>query len=347
LKKRLIAMILTSILLLGVVGCAGQNKTASTTAPKTEQKSVRIGFPGTKAVLNGLEGIAQDQRYFDEELEKIGYKVEYVPFAAAGPAVNEALATKNIDFAAYGDFPGVVIKSKGIGVSPIALTSNYWNVTLAVKAGSPIKSVAKLKGKKVAYTKGTIIHKYLVELLQQNNMTEKDIQSINVSTTDATNTLLSGNVDALVFVDSTIAPLLASGELKEIASTRNDEKLRAQGVMIGRDDFLKDNPKVPSALVKALVRSKDFIAKNPQEALKIWEKSGLTQDSLKLLYGSDTSRYASYFPISFSQSSIDRLNILKQFLLEQKIIQKDVDITAYVNNEYYKAWLAQGLVKEN
>lgn len=344
-KKRLLAIILTGILLFGVVGCARQNKTTTTSGPDAELKTVRIGFPGTKAVLSGLEGVAQDQKYFDEELGKIGYKVEYVPFAAAGPAVNEALATKNIDFAAYGDFPGVVIKSKGIGVSPIALTSNYSNVTLAVKAGSPIKSVAELKGKKVAYTKGTIIHKYLVELLQQNNMTEKDIQSINVSTTDATNTLLSGNVDALVFVDSTIAPLLASGELKEITSTRNDEKLRAQMVLIGRDDFLKDNPQVSAALVKALIRSKDFIAKNPEDALKIWEKSGLTQASLKLLYGSDTSKYASYFPISFSQSSTDRLNTLKQFLLEQKIIQTDINITAYVNNEYYKAWLAQGLVK--
>lgn len=344
-KKKLVAIILTSILLLGIVGCAGRNKTASTTAPTTEQKSVRIGFPGTKAVMSGLEGVAQDQKYFDEELAKIGYKVEYVPFAAAGPAVNEALATKNIDFAAYGDFPGVVVKSKGIGVSPIALTSSYWNVTLAVKAGSPIKSVAELKGKKVAYTKGTIIHKYLLELLKKNNMSEKDIQSINVSTTDATNTLLSGNVDALVFVDSTVAPLLASGELKEIASTRNDEKLQAQAVFIGRDDFLKDNPQVPAALVKALVRAKKLIADNPQEALKIWEKTGLNQNSLKVLYGSDTSKYASYFPITFSQSSIDRLNTLKQFLLEQKIIQKDVDITAYVNNDYYKSWQAQSLVK--
>ena len=100
-------------LIFSLVGCA---KTGRTSADKPQElKVVKLGFPGSANFMGSIAGIAQDKKFFEEELQKIGYKIEYVPFAA-GPAVNEALATKKIDLAIYADFPGLVLKSKDIGI---------------------------------------------------------------------------------------------------------------------------------------------------------------------------------------------------------------------------------------
>lgn len=337
--KKIISLLLLLAFVGVLVGCSSSKaKETATSEPvkTTEVKTIRLGFPGNKNTLTGVAGIAQENKYFDEELAKIGYKIEYVPFAAAGPAVNEALATKKIDFAIYADFPGLVLKSKKVGISLLGITDNHTNSTLLVKQDSPIKAVKDLKGKKVAFTKGTFMQKNFLELLAQNGLTEKDVQVINVVTTDAASALLSGNIDALVYVDSIIIPLLVDKSAREIDSTRRHPEIRAQSVFVGVDSFVEQNPEAPVAILKALLRARDFVKSNPEESLKIWTKTGLSEAGLKILYGTDTSLYSNYFPLEITQDSINKLTGTKNFLLKQKLIKSDYSIEEFANKTFYE-----------
>lgn len=332
-KTKFLSILLAAILLLSLAGCSNGQTPAGN---EVELKTVKLGFPGTANFIEGVAGIAQENKFIDEELEKIGYKVEYVPFAAAGPAVNEALAGKKIDLAIYADFPGLVLKSRGIDISLLAITDNYFNATLIVKNDSPIQTVKDLKGKKIALTKGTYLQKYFLELLELNGLTEKDVEIINVVTTDAVSALLNGNVDALIYVDSFVVPLLVNNTAKEIDSTRLHPQLRAQGVFVGVDSFIDENPDVPTAIIKALVRAKDFVKNNPEESLAIWTKTGLDLDGLNILYGTDTTQYNTYFPLEINQEAIDKLTSTKVFLFEQGLITDDFDIEAFANRTFYE-----------
>lgn len=349
-KKRIASIILSALLVLSFTAC-GRTGGNTPALPETEEgaaataqdnesreaiKIVKLGFPGTQNFLTGIAGIAQENKYFDEELQKIGYKMEYVPFAAAGPAVNEALAGKKIDLAIYADFPGLVLKSKDIDISLLAVTDNYTNATFLVRKDSPIQTVQDLKGKKVAFTKGTFMQKQFLDILKLNGLSEKEVQVVNVLTTDAASALLTGNVDALIYVDTIIVPILADQSAREIETTRNHPDFRAQSVFVGVNAYVEENPEVPVAILKALLRAKEFVASNPQDSLKIWTKTGLNEEALKIVYGTDSTKYESYFPVEISQDAIAKLTATKEFLLEQKLITNDFSVEEFTNNSFYE-----------
>ena len=323
--------IVVFLLLLAAAGCAGNDPGSAS----GELKTVKLGFPGAANFMDGLAGIAQEKGYFDDELEKIGYKIEYVPFAAAGPAVNEALAGKRIDLAIYADFPGVVLKSRNIDISLLGITDKFLNATTVVRADSPIQSVGELKGKKVALTRGTYLQKYFLEILALNGLTEKDVEIINVVTTDATAALLNGNVDALIYVDRFVIPLLVDQSVREIDSTRQHPDLRAQLVLVGVDSYINDNPDVPVAVITALIKARDFAKNNVEEAFEIWTKSGLDNDGLSILYGTDPEQFDEFFPIDIDQESMDKLAVTKSFLLDQGLITDDFDMAEFIDRSYY------------
>jgi sulfonate transport system substrate-binding protein len=327
-----ILIIAAVLLLFTVTGCSDSKPDSLS----EDLKTVKIGFPGAANFMGGVAGIAQEKGYFEEELEKIGYKIEYIPFAAAGPAVNEALAGKRIDLAIYADFPGLVLKSKDIDITLLGVTDKYFNATTIVQADSPIQSVQELKGKKIAFTKGTYMQKYFMEVLELNGLTEKDVEIINVVTTDATAALLNGNVDALIYVDSFVIPLLVNQSAREIDSTRQHPDLRAQLVFVGIDSFIKENPDVPVAVIKALLKAKNFAKNDINEAFEIWTKSGLDEEGLTILYGTDSEQFESFFPIEIDQESIDKLTVTKSFLLDQELITNDFDIKEFVDRSYYE-----------
>lgn len=121
------------ISLLTLVGCGNSSKTK-------DKKVLRIGYPGTQSALSGVAGIAQEKGYINSYLKELGYSVEYIGFPSAGPGVNEALASNEIDIAIYSDFPGILIESKGGDTSLIGITDNYTNSAIIVSNDSDISS---------------------------------------------------------------------------------------------------------------------------------------------------------------------------------------------------------------
>jgi len=77
-----------------------------------------------------------------------------------------------------------------------------------VPKGSPIKTVADLKGKRVAYNKGSNVQYFLVELLQKNGLQYGDVQSIFLPPPDARAAFEKGAVDAWIIWD----PFLAAAQ---------------------------------------------------------------------------------------------------------------------------------------
>lgn len=83
----------------------------------------QVGKGGVPYSNGGIAGLADQRKAIQKELEGHDIKVEWHYFKGAGPAVNEALANQQLDFATQGDLPAVVGKAGGLDTRLIAADS--------------------------------------------------------------------------------------------------------------------------------------------------------------------------------------------------------------------------------
>jgi sulfonate transport system substrate-binding protein len=141
-------------------------------------------------------------------LAPLGIKVEWTEFPG-GPQLLEALNVGSIDFGNTGEAPPVFAQAAGaplyyVGVEPPAPTGE----AILVPAGSPIKSVGDLKGKRVALNKGSNVHYLLVEALAAANLVPADIVPVYLTPADGRAAFEGGKVDAWAIWD----PFLAAAQ---------------------------------------------------------------------------------------------------------------------------------------
>ncbi|MFW2486956.1 ABC transporter substrate-binding protein [Clostridium chromiireducens] len=333
-KKKLLSMFLAATTVFMLVGCGNSKQSENTKSTEKVEKVVRIGFPGTQNFIGGVAGVAQEKKYIDDELSKAGYKVEYKPFAAAGPAVNEALTAKEVDIAIYADFPGILSKSKGVETSLIGIADNYITSAIIVKADSTISSVKDLKGKKIGFAKGTYMQKYLYQILDANGIAQSDVELIN--TTDFDSALYGGAIDALVVTDTQEAiQVLSKKTARTIDTSKNHPDITAQSVVIGNSKFLAENKEAAVALFKALKEAKTLMKENTGEAYDVLTKSGLDKEATKSLYGKDNGKF-DYVSLKVDDAAKKKINDSKKFMLDNNLISKDYDTDKWVDNSFYE-----------
>lgn len=334
-------VILGAILVATLVftGCGGTQTNSGTEASgtigtqKSEEKVVRIGSPttdGTQLVENA--GLAYKLGYLDEELEKVGYKAEYVGFAQGGTAINEAFALGQLDVAFVGDVPEVIAKSNGLDVELFANLNSEAEMGIVAGKESGLKTPKDLKGKKVVAAYGTVTHVYLNNLLEANGLSLNDVEVINDIANGGT-LVAAGNADAVVSTGFGVWQFSNSGVGDILATSQGDEDLSAQFFAIGRKSFLSENQDAAEAIIKALQRSKEFIEQNPEDAYDVLA----TEDAPKELYENVYPKESGFdkFDPQIQDEQIERLNKLGKFLLDNGIISKEIKAEEFVNDTYY------------
>ena len=351
---RFLTLALTAALTLSLLaGCQAQaassnsstaNSAASSTAASGKTlKPLNLGYPIAGVnFIGGVAGIAQDLGYLDEELNKVGYSLSYQGFTGAGPAVNEALASGKIDFALYADFPGLVIKSKGVDVQLLSIVNQVGHAGIVVTKDSPYQTIADLKGKKIAFPKGTFVQKYLLQALAAAGLKDTDVELVNM-TTDAESALLSGAVDAVAYTEGFIANI-AYGDAKGriISTSRENESWSGAMILIARTPYISENKEAGTAILKALLRAKAYAKANPEKVYALFAaKSKISIEQSKYLNNLDDNKF-DYFTLDVSSKGLAKLAANKQFLLDTKLIQSDFDINSWGSNIYFEQAMAQG-----
>ena len=230
-----VVMVLTLVLVL----------TASRLSATDRAKVVRIGYQKSGAFL-----LVKQDGSLEKKLAPLGYGVEWREFPS-GPPIVEAFNAGALDIAHSGDAPLIFAQSAGVpfvyfGVSAISPESSG----IVVPKDSPLKVLAELKGKKVAFAKGSSAH-YLVALaLEKAGLTFADIKPVYLQPPDARAAIQSGAVDAWAIWD----PFLAAAEIDAQArSLTVGMKLSPhREFYFGRREFVEGNPALVSALLDVL-----------------------------------------------------------------------------------------------
>ena len=208
-------------------------------------KIVRVGYQKSGALL-----LVKQDGSLEKKLAPLGYSVEWREFPS-GPPIVEAINAGALDVAHSGDAPLIFAQAAGVpfvyfGVSIPSPESSG----IVVPKDSPLQTLAELKGKKVAFAKGSSAH-YLVALaLEKAGLTFADIKPVYLQPPDARAALQSGAVDAWAVWD----PFLAAAEIDAQArSLTAGMKLSPhREFYFGRKEFVAANPALVSALLDVL-----------------------------------------------------------------------------------------------
>lgn len=163
---------------------------------------LRVGHQ--KGWLSVLKG----RGTLEKRLAPLGVKVAWTEFNA-GPVQLEALNVGSIDFGDVGEAPPIFAQAAGAPLVYAGATVPRPALeAVIVPQGSPIRSVADLKGKRVAYNKGSNVQYFLVKLLEKHGLKYGDVQSIFLAPADARAAFEKGAVDAWIIWD----PFLAAAQ---------------------------------------------------------------------------------------------------------------------------------------
>ena len=165
-------------------------------------RELRIGHQ--KGLLSLLKG----RGTLEKRLAPLGVSVKWTEFTA-GPVQLEALNVGSIDFGDVGEAPPIFAQAAGAPLAYVGATvPRPASEAVLVPKGSAIKTVADLKGKKIALNKGSNVHYFLVKLLEKQGLTYADVSPVFLPPSDARAAFEKGSVDAWVIWD----PFFAAAE---------------------------------------------------------------------------------------------------------------------------------------
>ncbi|MDP3139447.1 MAG: sulfonate ABC transporter substrate-binding protein [Burkholderiaceae bacterium] len=218
----------------------------------------------------------------EKRLAPLGFGVKWVEFPA-GPQLLEGLNVGAVDVGYVGEAPPIFAQAAGakfvyFGHDPAAPTAE----AILVTRDSPIKTVADLKGKKVALNKGSNVHYLLVKQLEKHGLKLTDITPVYLAPADGRAAFESKNVDAWVIWD----PFQAAAEKATGARVLADG---TPGVVsnyqyyLGERGFVTKNPAVIAALFEDSVAQGIWLKRNLRQAAEqIAPLQGLPVDVVEL-----------------------------------------------------------------
>src|SRR3954465_6332879 len=190
------------------------------------------------ATYNPVSILLKDKGLLEKEFAKDGIKVRWVQSAGSNKAL-EFLNAGSIDFGSTAGSAALVAKINGNPIKSIYVYSRPEWTALVTTKDSKIAKIEDLKGKRVAVTRGTDPHIFLVRALQSVGLTEKDITPVLLQHPDGKTALIRGDVDAWAGLD----PMMAQAEIEDGAKLfyRNKEA-NTWGILNAREEFLQDHP---------------------------------------------------------------------------------------------------------
>jgi sulfonate transport system substrate-binding protein len=299
--------------LLFVAGVMAAGASGSVVAQAKPE--VRIGYQkyGTLTLLKGRGTLEQ-------RLATRNVTVKWTEFPA-GPQLLEGLNVGSIDFGTVGEAPPIFAQAAGanlvyVGNEPPSPGSE----AIVVPKDSKIRTLADLKGKKVALNKGSNVHYLLVKALEKAGVGYTEIQTIFLPPADARAAFERGSVDAWVIWD----PFLAAAEKQLGARVVVDGKglVANHQFYLAARPYAEKNAEIVRIVLEEIAKVDEWGAKNPKEVATILSaQTGLDVDVVALA----ASRY-SYGVKPISADVIDQQQKLADAFFNLKLIPKNIAV---------------------
>ena len=225
-------------------------------------KEIRIDW----ATYNPVSMVLKEKQLLEKEFSKDGISIVWVQTLGTNKAL-EFLSAGSIDLGSTAGAAALVGKINGNPIKSIYVYSRPEWTALVTRKDTPIAKIADLKGKRVAVTRGTDPHIFLVRALQSVGLTEKDIVPVLLQHPDGKTALIRGDVDAWAGLD----PMMAQAEIEDGARLfyRNKDA-NTWGILNAREEFLKDHPDIVRRVLAVYEEARKYSLANYNEEKRVF-----------------------------------------------------------------------------
>ena len=256
------------LLNVGIAAAVVASLLAGPSTRAASQNEVRIGYQ-----KNGLLVIAREQGILERRLAKENATVKWVEFTS-GPPLLEALGAGSIDIGQTGDAPPIFAQAAGANLVYVAGQAITNGQGILVKANSPIQTLSDLKGKRIAFTKGSSAHTVILLALEKAGLTYSDITPIYLCPPDAAAAFGNDSIDAWAVWD----PYLAVGEAKYGGRilVKPSELAPTNSFYLANKTYAADNGALLAGALEGLSEAADWADKHrPDVARSLAAVTGL------------------------------------------------------------------------
>ena len=206
------------------------------------------------ATYNPVSLVLKQQGLLEKEFEKDSIGVRWVQTLGSNKAL-EFLNAGSIDFGSTAGSAALLGRINGNPIKSIYVFSRPEWTALVTRKDSPINKIEDLKGKRVAVTRGTDPHIFLVRALLSVGLTEKDISEVLLQHPDGKTALIRGDVDAWAGLD----PMMAQAQVEDGARLfyRNKDA-NTWGILNSSEDFLKSYPDLTKRVIAVYEQARKY-----------------------------------------------------------------------------------------
>lgn len=302
---------LFSILFLGLFSLVAQCQ--------TWPQQLNITY--VKAPFNIQNIVMKNQGLLEKEFAKEGIKINWIPIKAGLNQVR-GMAAGEIDMVAAMNTSTLLIANSVGNRIVIVDGVAHPDDTFAIMAKPEVKNIVDLKGRQVVGPKGTVLHHLLSAALKSSGIEMKDVKWVSMNLPASLTTLLGGRADAA---------LLAAGGILAAEKAGFHALVKAKGlietnlVLAARADFAKEYPDVVRRVAKVNREVLQWALTNKPQAIALGAKElQLSEEDAAKLFE------WSHFYSDLTQKDIDALQNSQRFLLEQKMMNRSVDINTLI-----------------
>jgi sulfonate transport system substrate-binding protein len=224
--------------------------------------TLRIGYQKAASTLVLLKAHGT----LEKKLAPLNIEVKWLEFAA-GPQLLEGLNLGSIDFGYVGEVPPIFALAAG---APLVYTAYELPTPEAegilVPKDSPIRTIADLRGKKIAFNKGSDVHWLVVKALEDAGLKYGDIQPAYLAPADARAAFQNGAIDAWAIWD----PFFVAAQKQIGARVLTTAKgiVNRHQYFVSTRSFSEKNAEVVKILMQELGEVGQWVRDNYAEAAK-------------------------------------------------------------------------------
>ncbi len=197
------------------------------------------------ATYNPVSMVLKQNGLLEKEFAKDGIGVRWVQTLGSNKAL-EFLNAGSVDFGSTAGSAALLSKINGNPIKSIYVYSRPEWTALVTRKDTPINKIQDLKGKRVAVTRGTDPHIFLVRALLSVGMSEKDIVPVLLQHPDGKTALIRGDVDAWAGLD----PMMAQAQVEDGARLfYRNKAANTYGILNASEDFLKKYPDLTKRVI--------------------------------------------------------------------------------------------------
>jgi NitT/TauT family transport system substrate-binding protein len=227
---------------------------ASLAAPSVLRAETRTVKMGALRLVHSMPP------YFYEKFAPADLKIEIIVFDSPTDGKN-AVVTKSVDFGTFGIAAAILGGAVGEPVVVVGALSNK-GMGVVSKAGSDIKTVKDLKGKRVGIWPGSTQEVFIMERLRMEGLSIKDVTAVRVPFGEMPAMLARGDVDAYVGAEPGPALSITSGA-GQLVEYPYSTPMGGLNMIFGtHEDTVAKNPDLVRTMLKTHRQAVEFMMAN-------------------------------------------------------------------------------------